>query len=279
MIQKKKVCGAGIGVLVGMFAALFLAVSAWAQEPNFCVAAPNGGETLGIGGSEVITWWASDFSEEERAKLAKLELWQNNKKIGTIKSYLPIQTSGVQSYVWRVGDYLIGNTASEGSGYKIRVSTMDGTVWDASDSPFTLRAHYVAPRRFRVSDPNGGETLNIGERKFITWEASGFNWDSGKRAKLELWQNNRRIGTIKQDLPVQPRGSQTYAWEAGNYQGGAASAGSGYKIRVSTMDDTVWDESDRPFTLRAVPQAQTGNSGLQTHPSGLQRGGPYQPQR
>lgn len=167
MIQKKRLCGAGGGVLVGMFVALFLAVSAGAQEPSFRISDPwNGGETFNIGASEVISWWASDFSEEERAKLAKLELWQNNRKIGTIKS----------------------------------------------------------------------------------------------------------------DLPIQPRGTQDYAWAVGDYEGGTASEGSGYKIRVSTMDGTVWDESDRPFTLRAVPQ--TGSQpGLQTHPSGLQRGGPYQPQR
>jgi hypothetical protein len=274
MIQNRRLCGSGGWVLIGIFVVLCLAVSTGAQGPSFRVGDPNGGETLNIGGSEVITWWASDFSEEERAKLAKLELWQNNKRIGTIKMNLQIQPRGVQSYVWRVGDYLIGNTASEGSGYKIRVSTMDGTVWDESDSPFTLRAHYVVPPRFRVSDPNGGETLNIGEHKIITWEASGFSWDSGKRAKLELWQNNRRIGTIKSDLPIQPRGSQAYAWEAGDYQGGTASAGSGYKIRVSTTDGTIWDESDRPFTLRAVPQ--TGSQpGLQTHPPGLQRGGSH----
>jgi hypothetical protein len=139
MIQNRRMYGAGGGVLVGMFVVLFLAVSAGAQEPSFCVSDPNGGETLNIGGREVITWWASDFSEDEREKLAKLEIWQNNRKIGTIKSNLPIQPRGVQSHVWRVGDYQ-GGHASEGSGYKIRVSTMDGTVWDESDSPFTLRA-------------------------------------------------------------------------------------------------------------------------------------------
>jgi hypothetical protein len=275
MIQKKRVCGAGGGVLVGMFVVLFLAVSAGAQEPSFCIADPNGGETFNIGGSEVITWWASDFSEEERAKLAKLELWQNNRKIGTIKSDLPIQPRGIQSHVWRVGDYQ-GGTASAGSDYKIRVSTMDGTVWDESNNPFTLRTNSLTLRILHVIAPRGGETWNIGERETIRWEASGFSWDSGKRAKLELWQNNRKIGTIKSDLPIQPRGSQAYAWEVGDYQGGTASAGSGYKIRVSTTEGAVWDESDRPFTLRAVPQPQTGSSGLQTHPPGLQRGGPRQ---
>ena len=144
MIQNRGIYGAGGWVLVGIFVALFLAVSAGARGSSFRISVPNGGETLGIGDSEVITWWASDFSEEERAKLAKLELWQNNKRIGTIKQDLPIQPRGIQSYVWRVGDYLIGNTASEGSGYKIRVSTMDGTVWDESNNPFTLRA--VVPR-------------------------------------------------------------------------------------------------------------------------------------
>jgi hypothetical protein len=268
-----------------MFVVLFLAVSAGAQEPSFCVLYPNGGETLGIGRYDYIAWRVSDFNEEEREKLTKLELWQNNKKIGAIKLYLPIRTtgSGIQNYFWEVGDYLIDKTASEGSGYKIRISTMDGAVWDESDSPFTLRAHYIESRSFRVIFPNGGETWNIGEREFISWEASGFGLDGlsigGERAKLELWQNNRKIGTIISNLTIPPRARQDYAWEAGDYEGGTASAGSGYKIRVSTMNGTVWDASDRPFTLRAVPRPQTGSQpGLQTHPPGLQRGGSRQPQ-
>ena len=278
MIQKKRLCGAGIWVVVAMFLILFLAVSTGAQEPSFCILYPNGGETLGIGRTDYIAWRVSDFSEEEREKLTKLELWQDNKKIGAIKLYLPIRTtgSGIQNYIWEVGDYLIGNTASAGAGYKIRITTMDGTIWDESDGPFTLRAHYIEPRVLRVISPNGGETWNIGERKCIRWEASGFGLDglsSGKGAKLELWQNIRKIGTIKSDLPIQPRGTQDYLWEVGDYQGGTASAGAGYKIRISTINGTVWDNSDRPFTLRAVPQPQTGSQ------PGLQRGGPYQPQR
>ena len=139
MIQKKRLCGAGIWVVVAMFLILFLAVSTGAQEPGFCILYPNGGETLGIGRTDYIAWRVSDFSEEEREKLTKLELWQDNKKIGTIKSNLPIQPRGPQDYLWEVGDYQ-GGTASAGAGYKIRISTINGTVWDNSDRPFTLRA-------------------------------------------------------------------------------------------------------------------------------------------
>jgi hypothetical protein len=278
MIQNRGIYGAGGWVLVGMFVVLFLAVSAGAQEPSFRIGYPFNGEIpFNIGWSEVITWWASDFSEEEREKLAKLELWQNNRKIGTIKSNLPIQPRGVQSYIWKVGDYQ-GGTASEGSGYKIRVSTIDGTVWDESDRPFTLRANYEELRIFNIRAPNGGETWNIGERKCIRWQCSGFHYGSSERAKLELWQNNRKIGTIKSNLFIGVREGY-YAWTVGDYEGGTASAGSGYKIRMSTMDETVWDASARPFTLRAGPQLQTGpQPGLQTHPPGLQRGGSRQPQ-
>jgi hypothetical protein len=144
----------------------------------------------------------------------------------------------------------------------------------------------------RIISPNGGQNWNIGEHKNITWEASGFS--AGVNGKIELWQNNRRIGTIM-NLII-PSGTSGQLWIIGDYQGGTAAAGSGYKIRISTMDGRVWDESDRPFTLRTAglstapsgagtatrgpqpqagpqpqtqtgPQPQTGASRIQRHPS------------
>jgi hypothetical protein len=140
----------------------------------------------------------------------------------------------------------------------------------------------------RIISPNGGQNWNIGEYKYITWEASGFS--TGVQGKIGLWQNNRKIGTIISNLSIQPSGSLGQRWKVGDYQGGTAAAGSGYKIRISTMDGTVWDKSDRPFTLRTAglsttpsgagtatrgpqpqtqtgPQPQTGASRIQRHPS------------
>ena len=44
-------------------------------------------------------------------------------------------------------------------------------------------------------------------------------------------------------------GAGSYAWIAGQYEGGTAPEGDGYTIRVQTVDDSLTDSSDAPFAI------------------------------
>lgn len=96
----------------------------------------------------------------------------------------------------------------------------------------------------RIISPNGGEGWLLGSEKEIRW------WTAERvtnNVKLILFRNGTRVGLIAKDL--NPR-SGVYTWKkAGQYEGGTAKAGSGYKVVIREQGGTGMDQSDKPFTL------------------------------
>lgn len=101
----------------------------------------------------------------------------------------------------------------------------------------------------RLLIPNGGEAWFIGEEKYIAWTSGSLTADT--KVKLDLCQNRRRIGTIASNRSIGPGGTVAWKWKVGQYQGGMAAAGSGYKVCIETSDGRHRDCSDRPFRLVA----------------------------
>lgn len=92
--------------------------------------------------------------------------------------------------------------------------------------------------------PNGGE-LCLGSRFNITWTATGMR--GGVKVKLVLFKGSDKIGTIAQDINAD---SSPYTWTVGSHDRVAAPADSGYRIRLRTMDNTLEDFDNAPFTIK-----------------------------
>jgi hypothetical protein len=61
------------------------------------------------------------------------------------------------------------------------------------------------------------------------------------------YQNGTKVGGIAYDIPA-AQGS--FDWTVGNYDGGTASPGTGYVVRVKSMvNTTYYDDSDGSFTI------------------------------
>jgi hypothetical protein len=203
-------------------------------EPQITVNSPNGGEEWTLGTTQTITWTPIGLSGN-----VKLVLYQNGTKEGCIAVDIPV-TQG--SYDWTVGDY-DGGTASPGTGYVVRVKSMENTAYyDDSDASFT-----ILDASLTLASPNGGETWPYSTQKTITWTSSGLTGN----VKLVLYQNGTKVGSIAVDIPV-TQGS--YDWTVGNYDGGTASPGTGYVVRIKSMVNTAYyDDSDASFTIAPPP--------------------------
>jgi hypothetical protein len=112
-----------------------------------------------------------------------------------------------------------------------------------------VSAEMAHSQSIRLLIPDGGESLVIGQEKYISWTSSGLSADV--KVKLELFQNRRRIGTISSNRSIRPEETVAWKWKVGQYQGGTAAPGSGYYIHITTMDGQYTDRSDRHFELVA----------------------------
>jgi hypothetical protein len=93
-----------------------------------------------------------------------------------------------------------------------------------------------------ITNPNGGESLNLGSTYDITWDASGLS----NNIKVTLWQNGSLMGTIATKLNPD---SGSYTWLVGQYIGGTATVGLGYTIKIKEIGTSVSDTTDAPFSL------------------------------
>jgi hypothetical protein len=97
--------------------------------PTLSVASPNGGETWSLGTHRPITWSSSKVTEPLR-----IVLLQGETEIGTIAENIAADSG---SHDWTIGTYQ-GGIAPASSGYRIRITAMDGLPQDASDGAFDI---------------------------------------------------------------------------------------------------------------------------------------------
>jgi hypothetical protein len=94
-----------------------------------------------------------------------------------------------------------------------------------------------------VTHPNGGENIVLGSEVEITWTAS----ETTGMFRIVLIRGSSPLGTIIRNLPP---GTRSYAWTAGEYEGGTAPWGTNYRIRVREERGTsAADRSNNFFTL------------------------------
>ncbi|MCJ7524481.1 MAG: GPI anchored serine-threonine rich family protein [Candidatus Aminicenantes bacterium] len=112
-----------------------------------------------------------------------------------------------------------------------------------------LAASLAFSASLTLVQPNGGETLTSGDPYQVKWAYAGAN----QKVKLVLTNGKGApIGVIAGSLDAI---DQTYLWTVGQYQGGTATPGSNYKIRVKAVSNPLEDISDNPFTIKAAVSA------------------------
>ena len=111
------------------------------------------------------------------------------------------------------------------------------------------------PQSVQVISPNGTENWMVGISKSVTWKYE--NLPAGTLVKLVLFKGGvdqaHKVGNIVQNIPAGTNGSGSCPWTVGNYEGGTATPGPGFYIRVITMDGAFRDESNAPFAIAASP--------------------------
>ena len=210
---------------------------------------PNGGEEWGPGTVHDVTWENTGIQGN-----LKLTLWQNDQLVALISNEFE---PGVTSYAWTVGECLTG-AALPGSGYTIKIKEIGGLNSDSGDAPFTILP-------LAVTSPNGSELLTSGTFRDITWNAPGLS----NNLKIGLLKDGAVLGLIADN--VDPS-TGSYRWSVGQYSGGPAAPGAGYKIGIKVKGISFADKSDVPFTILSPPTLTlTSPNGGEAWPAGIPR--------
>jgi hypothetical protein len=99
-----------------------------------------------------------------------------------------------------------------------------------------------------VTSPAGGETWMAGSTHAITWTTTG---QPNATVSIILRQNGALVGDIAVGVAT---AAGSFPWTVGTYQGGQATPGVGYQIRVRASA-AVLDDSTGSFTISAQPTA------------------------
>ena len=131
----------------------------------------------------------------------------------------------------------------------------------------SLLAAALTAQQVVVRSPNGLERLKKGNVVNIEWgcvQCSGttelhlvkLHSRSVPGGITAVKADYQTIGVIKASIPVSP-GTQFYSynWRVGDFIGGSAQPGDGYKIlvRIVLSNGTLSDVSDSPFVIGAAP--------------------------
>jgi len=206
---------------------LLFAISAFSQSQSITVTSPNGGEDWALGSTHNITWRSSGMTGK-----VNILLFNGEQRVGVIQSDVPVASGSIS---WVVGNYQ-GGTAAPGTNYKIRTRKPQTEILDSSDRPFTISGTAPAAS-LSVTSPNGGETWFTNAVHEALWTSSGISGSVTIRLK--------KGGVVVRSWTAENTGSSLgdYSW---------AQAGTDYKIRVENSTGSVFDESDRNFTIQVL---------------------------
>jgi hypothetical protein len=87
----------------------------------------------------------------------------------------------------------------------------------------------LAAQTITLVNPDAGEFYPQSGSTRIIWQYSGLQGT----ARLLLFQGSTSLGIIADNLPL---AQQKYSWTVGQYQGGTATVGNGYHIRIRVID-------------------------------------------
>lgn len=187
-----------------------------AAPASVTLTSPNGGQIFATGSTQNITWSSLSVAN------VNIEL-----SIDGGSNYTTI----VSNYAAALGTYswLVPATASDNC--LIRISnSANAAVNDISSAFFEIAAPYIT-----VTAPNGGNNLMVGNNYYITWASLGV-----QNVKVEFSTNG---GTTWTTLAANTANVGYFYWNIPNQITTTA------KIRVSSVNSSVTDQSDADFSI------------------------------
>ncbi|MBE0651612.1 MAG: T9SS type A sorting domain-containing protein [Bacteroidales bacterium] len=188
------------------------------------VIQPNGGDKWTLGTAHIISW-TDNLTEPVNIYL-----------IDTVASDTSLIASGVEgsTYSW-----LISDTLTLGNRYKIKVASSLQPISDVSDSTFSL-VKYLPGGTITVEQPNGGEAWTPGSAHLVSWTKN-----FAQNVKVELLKADTLYGVLDSNAE-----GNSITWTISD----TIPMDNNYKIKViSTVDSTIWDESDTTFSITNAP--------------------------
>jgi hypothetical protein len=225
----------------------FVLAAAWAISPvlwgqSITVTAPAAGSEWCAGTTQVITWTSSGVAGPLSIKLRLAGAPDAPPVMDIVAS-----TENVGAFSWPVPATLAAGR------YLVRVRTVSDAplVYDDS-ADFTVCA--AAGPSLALSAPNGGQVWFLGETQPITWRFANLRSDI-EWVKLSLYKNGREeahfVGSISASYALGSGGSGSMPWNVGSLLGGGAAVvgNNCFYVKVSTLDNSLADFSDAPFTI------------------------------
>lgn len=193
---------------------------------SLVLVAPNGGESL-VSGSAVSVRWKA----EGKIDTVVLEYSVDQ---GVTWMVIARPAASDSSSAWTV-------PALDNPSVRIRVRDPAGGLTDMGDAPFAVITAPPRERRLTVMFPNGGGRFHRDSTLPIVWTFAG-DIDS---VRLEVYD-----GAAWEEVIRAAPNAGTYAWKI--VPGPVAEA----KVRISTLDGMIKDESDAAFQIAAPPPAR-----------------------
>ena len=207
--------------LLFLLVLVFLIAISYSQTtPKITVTTPHSGQTWYKGQTYTIRWTKTGTMNAN----VKIRLMQNGTKILGITDNTPNN----ESFNWKVPANLASGT------YYIRVKTIDNKVYDDGDS-FTITNAPQQRARIIVTSPLSGDTWYKGKTYKIRWMRKG---TMNANVKIRLMQNGTKI------LGITDSTSNNETFGSFNWTIPTSVANGSYKIRVKTIDNAVYDDSD-----------------------------------
>jgi hypothetical protein len=178
------------------------------------VFTPDGGESWEAGTTHEVTWAHNDADNVD------IDLYKG----GSLDSEITASTADTGSYSWT-----IPSGQATGTDYTVRVTDLETNAFDESDASFTIE-------NITVSSPNGGEVWAADTQHDVTWTSSG----SGN-VKIELYKG----AILDSEITASTADNGSYSWTIPSGQ----TAGTDYRIRVTDLATSVYDESGADFEI------------------------------
>jgi immune inhibitor A len=199
-------------------------------NPVVTVIQPNGGEVWEVGQTYDVTWTATDASGVAYVDIS----FSDDGGLSYISSISGEANDGV--YSWLVD-------MSPTTQARVRVMAYDiyeNNGYDVSDANFTIADN--TPPSVTVTQPNGGETWDIGMTYDITWTAT----DASGVDYVDIWFSNDGGGSYISTISLGEANDGTYSWLVD------VSPTTQARVRVRAYDiygNDGQDESDADFEI------------------------------
>lgn len=202
------------------------------QSSPLVLTSPNGGETWIIGDQYSITW-------------------NTTGTVNTVDLYYSINGGStwnmINDLITNTGSYLwtIPNTPSYNCKVKVVDSNNQSTVFDESNSTFTIDSVAVPGPGYTITSPNGGESWYGQSNHYIYWTSDSVS----SYVNLEYSTNN---GATWNTIISGTNNYGYYYWSVPN------TPSVNCKVRVSDYyNSSYFDISDNVFTILAAPSSIT----------------------